>query len=105
MFFFIFDLFKNFSSNFDEDIYCLVFVFVTFVANFGSVAGSFITSVSAAGSGVVSRVKILCNFFIGNNRLLKLLRTFSLALNSNPMLFKIFFFQMLFYLFQIFLIQ
>ena len=59
----------------------LVFAFVGFVdsiATSGSAAGS------ATGSGVGSRVGILSKFFIGNNLLLKLLRTFSLALNNNP---------------------
>ena len=48
----------------------LVFAFVAFVAFADSVATS----------GVVLRVGILSKFFIGNNLLLKLLRTFSLAL-------------------------
>ena len=39
---------------------------------------------SLAGFSVDSRTGILSNFFIGNNLLLKLLRTFSLALNNNP---------------------
>ena len=41
-----------------------------------------------ASSGVGSRVGILSKFLIGNNLLLKLFRTFSLALNNNPKLFK-----------------
>ena len=43
---------------------------------------------SAAGSGFGLRVGIFSKFFIGNNLLLKLLRTLSLALNNNPKLFK-----------------
>ena len=73
-------LLKNSSRNFKEDILCLVFEFVAFV---GFVA----TSGSVAGS----RVGILSQFFIRNNLLLKLLRTFSLALNNNPKLFKKYF--------------
>ena len=42
---------------------------------------------SAVGSVVGWLVGILSNFFIGNNLPLKLLRTFSLALNNNPKLF------------------
>ena len=42
---------------------------------------------SAAGSAAGSCVRIVSKFFIGNNLLLKLLRTFSLALNNNPKLF------------------
>ena len=39
-----------------------------------------------ASSGVGSGVGILSRFFIGDNLLLKLLRTFSPALNNNPKL-------------------
>ena len=39
---------------------------------------------SVAGSGVGSRVGILSNFCIGNDLLLKLLRTFSLTLDDTP---------------------
>ena len=46
----------------------------------GSVASS------GVGSRVGLRVGILSKFFIVNNLLLKLLRTFSLALNDNPKL-------------------
>ena len=67
-------LLKNYLRNFNEDILRLVFAFIAF---FGSVACS----------GVDSRVGILSIFFIGNNLILKLLRTFSLALNNNPKLF------------------
>ena len=42
---------------------------------------------SGVGSPVVSRVGIVSKFFIGNNLLLKLLKTFSLTLNNNPKLF------------------
>ena len=52
------------------------------VASVGSVATSGVGS--AAGSGV----GILSKFFLRNNLLLKLLRTFSLILNNNPKLFK-----------------
>ena len=76
----------------------LSFAFVAFV---GSVA----TSGSVAGSGVGSRVGVLFKFFSGNNLLLNLLRTFSLALNDNPKLFKKYFFQVFLYLFQNSLIQ
>ena len=51
---------------------------------------------SAAGSGVGWHVGILSTFFIENNQLLKLLRTFSLALNNNPKLFKKDFFESFF---------
>ena len=67
----------------------LVFASVAFVAFVGSigasgsVAGSVGTSGSVAGSGVDSSVGI----FIEHNLLLKLLRTFSPALNNNPKLF------------------
>ena len=59
----------------------LVFAFIAFVC---SVA----TAVSVAGCGVGSLVGILSGFFIGNNLLLIVLRTFSIALNNNPKLFK-----------------
>ena len=67
---------------------------VGYVATFGvgSVAGS------AALSGAGSRAKVSFEFFIGNNLLLKLLRTFFLALNNNPKLFKRDFFQVFLYL-------
>ena len=54
--------FINFSCSFNLDFFCLV----------GSVPTS----------GVGSRAGLLCKFFIGNNMLLKLLRTFSLAINN-----------------------
>ena len=72
-------LFKNSSLNFNEDILHLVFAFAAFVG-------------SVATSGVGSRVVILSKYFIGNNRLLKLLKTFSLALSNNPKLFRTDFF-------------
>ena len=68
----------------------LVFAFFAFV---GSVATSDVGFVatsavgSVATSGVGSRVGILSEFFIGSDLLLKLLRTFSLALKNNPKLF------------------
>ena len=66
--------FKNFSHNSYENILWLVFAFVAFV---GSVA----TSGSVAASGVGLCVFYgLCKFCIGNNQLLKLLRTFSVTL-------------------------
>ena len=43
---------------------------------------------SVANSGVGSRVGILSKFFIGKYLLLKLLRTFSLAVNNNHKLFR-----------------
>ena len=76
----------------------LGFAFVAFV---GSVA----TSGSVAGSGVGSRVGVLFKFFSGNNLFLNLLRTFSLALNNSPKLFKKWFFQVFLYLFENSLIQ
>ena len=60
-------------------IFCVYLLF--FASSFaisGPVTGSFATSCSVAGSGVDSRAGILCKFFIGNNLLLKLLRTFLL---------------------------
>ena len=57
-------LFKNSSRNFSEDVLHLVFVFVAFVATSSSVAGSCVRS----------------KFFIENDLLSKLLKTFSLAL-------------------------
>ena len=85
-------LFKNSSRNFREDILRLAFVFIAFVATSGSVAGSVAGSGSdagsLAGSGLSSRVEILSKSFIGNNLLLKLLRTFSFAINDNPKLFE-----------------
>ena len=79
-----------------------MFAFVAFVAFVGSVAtsGSGGTCGLVATSGVVSAagscVGILSIFIIGNNLLLKLLRTFSLALNNNPNLFKKDFFSSVF---------
>ena len=73
----------------------------------GSVAtsGSFGTTGSVAGSAVGSRAGILFKFFIENNLVLNLLRTFSLALNNNPKLFKKDFFQLFLYLHQNYLSQ
>ena len=62
--------------------------FVNFAATFGSVAGYFSTSCSVAGFDVGSSVGILFKFVIGNNLLLKLLKTFPFALNNNTKLFK-----------------
>ena len=89
MFFFIFILFKNSSCNFKEDVLRLVFAFVAFAAFVGPVdtSGSAATSGSVATSGIGSHVGILHKCFIGNNLLLKLLRTFSTALYNNPKLF------------------
>ena len=52
------------------------------VSFIGSVATSGVGS--AAGSGFVSHVGILSKFSIGDNLLLRPLRTCSLALNTNP---------------------
>ena len=58
---------------------------------------SFVTvSCSGVGSGVGSRVTSLSKLFIENILLLKLLRTFSLALYNNPKLFKKYFFKSVF---------
>ena len=56
----------------------------------GSVATSGVGSVatSCVGSAGGSRLAFLSKFLIRNNLLLKLLRTFSLALNNNSKLFK-----------------
>ena len=75
--------FKTFLHNFDKHTLRSVFAFDAFVSFVGSVA----TSGSVASSGVGSPVGILSKIFIGNNLLLKLLRTFSLAVNYNPKLF------------------
>ena len=65
----------------NKDTLRLIFVgFVGFVATSGSVADS----------GVGSQVEILSKFFIGNNLLLKLLKTFSFVLNNNPKFFQVF---------------
>ena len=94
--------FQNFSQNFNEDILRLVFAFVGSCATSNSVAGSFATSGSVSGTAAGSGVEILSKFFIGNNLILKLLRTFSLALNNNPKIFlKYFFLQVFLHLFQI----
>ena len=70
--------FKNSLRNFNEDPSHLIYAFFFFVATSGSVAGP--------GVGMLSK------YFVGNNLRLKLLRTFSLALNNNPTLFKKYFF-------------
>ena len=75
--FFFLILFKKSSCNFNEDVLHLVFAFVIFVAFIVSVATSGSVAGSVAGS-VGSSVVILSKFFIENNLLLKLLRTFSL---------------------------
>ena len=85
----------NSCCNFDLYFLCLFGV--------GSVTGFGVGS--AAGSCIRSHVGILSKFFIGNNLLLKLLRTFSLALNNNPKLFKITFVQVFLSLFHNTLIQ
>ena len=83
----------------------LVFAFAAFVTTSGFAAGCLATSGSVAGCYVGSRVGILSKFFIGNNLLLKLLRTFSLALSSNTKLFQKGFLKKVLYLFQNYLIH
>ena len=92
--FFLFSMsFKTFLHNFDKHTLRSVFAFDAFVsfvgsvASSGSVASPVATSGSVASSGVGSPVGILSKIFLGNNLLLKLLRTFSLAVNYNPKLF------------------
>ena len=68
--------------------FVFAFVFVAFV---GSVSTSGVDSVATFGVG------ILYKFFIGNNLLLKLLRTFSLGVNNDPKLFKKAIFQLFYY--------
>ena len=85
--------FKIISCNFNEYVFHLSFAFIAFI-------GSAATSGSVAGSGVGSSVEISSIFFVGNNLMLKLLRTFSLALSNNTKSFKKDFFQMFLYLFQ-----
>ena len=80
---------------------CLVFAFVAFVAFVGSFATSAFYAGSVTGSGVALRVGILSKFYIRNNLLLKLWRTFSLAINDNPNSFKKKNFQVFLYLSQI----
>ena len=58
-----------------------------------------------AYSRVGSCVYILSKLFLGNNLLLKLLVTFSLALNNNPNLSEKTFFQVILYLYQNYLIH
>ena len=66
--------------NFNKDILRSVFAFVAFVV---SIATSDVVSIATSGVGSIatcdvgSRVRILSKFLIGNNLLLKLLRTFS----------------------------
>ena len=73
-----------------------VFAFVAFVCSIGLLVLLillifFVDAVSkygsVAGSGVGSRVGVLSKFFIGKNLYLRLLKTFSLALNNNRKLF------------------
>ena len=85
--------FKIISCNFNEYVFHLSFAFIAFI-------GSAATSGSVASSGVGSSVEISSIFFVGNNLMLKLLRTFSLALSNNTKSFKKDFFQMFLYLFQ-----
>ena len=71
--------FEKFSCHFNGDILNLIFDFAS-----GSVANSG----SVAGSGVGSCVENFSKLFIGNNLLLKLLRTFSIAvINDYQVLF------------------
>ena len=72
IFFLILILFSNSGDNFNEDVLHLVFAFVVCVAS--------ASSASVATSCVGLCVGILSKYYIGNNLLLKLLRTFSLAL-------------------------
>ena len=60
------------------------------VASVGSVATSGFASAASSGVGSAAgwRVGYLSKSFVGNNLLLKLLRTFCFALNNNPKLFK-----------------
>ena len=81
--------FINSCCNINLDL--LYFADVASVAGFGigSVATFDVdfTAGSAAFSGAGSRLEILSRFFIGNDLLLKLLKTFSFALNYNLKLF------------------
>ena len=72
---------------------------VSFVATF--VVASAACSTTFSGGG--SLVEVLSNFFIGINLLSKLSRTFSVALNNNPELFKKKFFSNVYALFSKFL--
>ena len=67
-----------------------VFAFVVFVAFVVSGVGG--SAGRNTDSNVGSRVEVFSKLFIGNNLLLKLLRTFFLALKNNPKLFKKYFF-------------
>ena len=78
----------------------LVFAFVGFVSSVAAsgvsfVATSGVCSVATSGGGL--RVRILTEFFIGNNLLLKL-RNFCLALKNTPKLFEKKFFSSVFIL-------
>ena len=64
-----------------------------FLCLVGSIAGFVV------GSDLVSCIRISPKFFIWNNMLLKLLRTVSLSLNTNPKLFEKTIFQLCFYLY------
>ena len=83
--FIFFDSYKfilNFLCNFNLDVLCLV----RSGAGGGSGAGSGDGSATDSGAGSRSGVGFLS--FISNIPLLKLLRTFGIALKNNPMWFR-----------------
>ena len=87
LFFFLFCVYYFFPRNFNGDIFLLVLG----VSNAFRLGAS-LCVVSGNGSGaasvVGSRVKVLFSFIIGNALLLKSLRTFSIAVKNDPMLFR-----------------
>ena len=105
--------FKNSSWNFNREILCLDLVLLLLCFFFSllllvlvlfSVATSGVDSITTFNVGL--RVGILSNFFIRNNLLSKLLRTFPLTLNNNTKLFfKKRFFNFFYYLYLDYLIS
>ena len=74
----------NSSPNFNGDVLCLVFCFVSL----GVSNTTWSSAGSGAGSGTGLGVRFLSGCFIGNILLLKLSSKFSLMLRNNPAFFR-----------------
>ena len=74
----------NSSPNFNADVLCLVFCFVSL----GVSNTTWSSAGSGAGSGTGLGVRFLSGCFIGNILFLKLSSNFSLVLRNNPVFFR-----------------
>ena len=91
----LFSIFSSFSHLSQLNIipkYLVIYIFLpaisSFINSYCNFDLDFLCLVDSGASSCVgsdcSRVEVLYKFFIGNNLLLKIFRTFSLALKNNP---------------------